>query len=67
MLCSKFSGLKANISNSEIADIGSMKGVTTAICRTKCNDLATDYKNLSCAFFFLSKVTNTKKIREKYH
>ena len=34
-----FSGLKANIEKCEIAGIGSLKGVTEAVCGLKCVDL----------------------------
>ena len=37
-----FSGLKANIEKCEIAGIGSLKGVTGAVCGLKCVDLSND-------------------------
>ena len=55
-----FSGLKANIGNCEIADIGCLKGVTKAVCGLKSVDLSNDtIKILGIRF------SNNKKIQMK--
>ena len=55
-----FSGLKANIGKCEIAGIGSLKGVTEAVCGLKSVDLSNDtIKILGIRF------SNNKKIQMK--
>ena len=52
-----FSGLKANIGKCEIAGIGSLKGVTEAVCGLKSVDLSNDtIKILGIHFSYSKKV-----------
>ena len=39
---SRFSGLRPNLSKSEIAGLGFLKGVKVAVCGVQCLDLALD-------------------------
>ena len=56
-----FSGLKANIKKCEIAGIGSLKGVTEAVCRLKCVNLSNDtIKILGIHFSYKKKSSNAK-------
>ena len=67
-----FSGLKANIGKCEIAGIGSLKGVTEAVCGLKSVDLSNDtIKILGIHFSYNKKVqmqnnfiTTIKKIQQ---
>ena len=67
-----FSGLKANIGKCEIAGIGSLKGVTEAVCGLKSVALSNDtIKILGIHFFYNKKVqmqnnfiTTIKKIQQ---
>ena len=52
-----FSGLKANIENCEIAGIGSLKGVTEAVCGLKSANLSNNTtKMLGIHFSYNKKV-----------
>ena len=50
-----FFGLKANIEKCEIAGIGSLKGVTEAVCGLKCFDLSNDTIGILGIHFSYSK------------
>ena len=50
-----FFGLKANIEKCEIADIGSLKGVTEAVCGLKSTDLSNDRVKILGIHFSYSK------------
>ena len=67
-LFSKFSGLKPNILKYEVTGIGSLKGVTMAVCGIECIDLTTEtIKILGVHSFYNQKLKTHKKIRQKRH
>ena len=61
-LFSYFSGLKPNSKKSEIADIGTLKGVQEAVCGLNCIDLNNDtLKTLGTYFSYSEKLKEEKK------
>ena len=52
---SYFSGLKPNLTKSEIAGIGSLKGVQVTVCGMHCIDLNNDTLQILGTHFFTMK------------
>ena len=63
---SLFSGLKANFSKSEIARLGSLKGVLEAVCDLKSINLTTDTIKILGVFFSYNNTLKVKKQCSRY-
>ena len=56
-----FSDLKVNLEKCEIAGIGSLKGVTEAVCGLKCVDLSYDTNKILGIYFPYNKKVQMQK------
>ena len=59
-----FSGLKANIGKCEIAGIGSLKGVTEAVCGLKSVDLSNDTIKILGIHFSYNKIILSLRLKK---
>ena len=60
-LFSKFSGLKPNILECQVAGIGSLKGVKMTVCGIKCIDLTTETIKILGVHFSYNQKLQTQK------